>query len=110
MTASVAVQEAKKMKQSERLDKKADIKTAKDSKAYAEWYANQPMQKVRAAANAKYQAARKSLREANDTLAVAEITGEGLEQANHDQQVAQLVAERSKPAPRGKSTAGLGGD
>ncbi len=109
MSVSAAVQEARKAKQLERIEKKKGLKTAKDAANYAEWYANQPMQLVRAQKNATLQANREALKVANETLEVAEITGEGLDEAKHAQAVATLVVERSQPGSRSPASAGLSG-
>lgn len=109
MAVSEAVQAARKAKQLERIEKKKGLKTAKDAAGYAEWYANQPMQLVRAQKNAVLQANRRKLDETNEVLAVAEIDGVGLEEAKHAQAVAALVVERSQPGPRTPHAAGLSG-
>lgn len=109
MSVSAAVQEARKAKQLERIEKKKGMKTAKDAAGYAKWYANQPMQVVRAQKNATLRDNREMLVEANEALAVAEIDGVGLDEAKHAQAVAALVVERSHPGPRTLRTAGLSG-
>ncbi len=109
MAVSAAVQAARKSKQLERLEKKVAMKTAKDAPVYAKWYADQPMQKVRAAKNEKLRANRETLKVATNALEVAEIDGVGLEEAQHAQAVAALVVERSQPGPRTPHSAGLSG-
>lgn len=105
MTAPKTVQEAKKESQLARLKAKKDA-----PKKYPEFYASQPLQLVRAEENAQFRAKRETLRSANEALAIAEITGEGLEQAQNDQAVAALVVERARPPRRGAAaTAGLSG-
>lgn len=105
MGAPTTVQEAKKQVQLARLKKKANLKTPADTKAYLEYYANQPFQKERAVANEKYQAAVKASNKANEVLAIAQITGVGLEEAKHDAAVAALVAQRTRPESRGANIA-----
>ena len=100
MGAPKTVQEARKQVQLERLRRKADLKTAKDTEKYAEFYANQPFQKVRALAAEKHRAAVTASNKANEVLAIAEITGDGLEEAQHDAAVAALVAQNARPARR----------
>ena len=94
MSNSPEVQAARKKMQLARLEKKGDAD-------YPEFYANQPMQKVRAQKNADSHAARDALKAANLALEIAEITGEGLQAAQEAQAIAALVAERSHPGKRG---------
>lgn len=101
MTVSAAVQAARKQKQTERLERKDSIVDEASALEYAAFYANQPMQIERAKMNVAHRAAVDASKEAADALAVAEITGVGLEDAKQASAVANLVAERSKPAPRG---------
>lgn len=101
MTVSVAVQAARKQKQTERLERKAGITDEASALDYANFYANQPMQIERAKLNEAHRAAVEAAKEAADVLAVAEITGVNLEDAKQASAVANLVAERAKPAPRG---------
>jgi len=102
MAAPKTVAEARKAMQKARLKKKGD-------KDYPAFYAGLPVQKVKAEANEKHAAARKASRDANEVLAIAEITGEGLEDAKHNAAVAALVAEKATPA-RAATAAGLGGN
>lgn len=101
MAVSAAVQAARKQKQIERLERKANITTEADALDYAKYYANQPMQVERAKLNVAHQAAVKDMDAAADVLAVAEISGNNLEDAKSNFAIAALVAERAKPAPRG---------
>jgi len=94
MSNSSAVQAARKKMQLSRLEQKGTA-------GYVSYYASQPLQVEKARKNADWKAALKSLRDANEAFAVAEITGEGLEAARETQAIAALVAERSKPARAG---------
>ncbi len=109
MAVSAGVQEARKKKQLERLAMKANMSTKEDTRAYADYYASQPMQVERTKQNVAFRVAREALVEANDVLEIARISGDGLEEAEHDQAVAALVAERSQPPARGPAKAGLTG-
>ncbi len=100
MGAPTTIQEAKKQQQLDRIERKGKIKTAKDGKEYANWFASQPAQVARAAQFEEYQAALKAAASAGVTLGIAEITGVGLEDARHDHAVAVLVAERKEPGRR----------
>ncbi len=90
MSNSPAVQAAKKEMQLARLE-------AKGKKNYPKFYANQPLQLVRAAKNAEWRSAKRTLQAAKEALEVAEITGEGLSEAQEAFAIAALVAERAKP-------------
>ncbi len=100
MGAPTTIQEARKQQQLARIEQKGKIKTAKDAKAYASWFAAQPSQVARAAQFDEYQAALRAANAAGVALGIAEITGEGLEDARHDHAVAVLVAERKEPGRR----------
>ena len=105
MTAPKTVQEALKDMQLARLKKKKA-----SPKDYPAFYAKLPFQVERAKQHAVHRTKVQALKDANEVLAVAEITGEGLEQAKHDQAVAVLVVERSQPPRRGaRAAAGLSG-
>ena len=95
MGAPTTIQEARKQQQLARIERKKKIKTKEDGAAYAEWYGNQPAEVARAGLHAKHQAAVNAVAAAVEVVGIAEITGEGLEQAIHDHAVAVLVAERS---------------
>ena len=97
MSNSPAVQAARKKMQLKRLE-------AKKGKNYAQYYASQPAQVERAKKNKIYSNAQQTLRDANEALEIATITGVDLEAAKEAQAIAALVAERSKPA-RAKSGA-----
>jgi len=96
MAAPKTVAEARKQMQTARLKKKG-------SKDYPEFYANQPVQLVKAQANAQLAGAKAALKAANETLAIAEITGEGLEEASKAQAIAALVVQKATPASSGAS-------
>ena len=105
MTAPTTVQEALKEMQLARLKKKKN-----SPKDYPAFYAKLPFQVERKKQYAMHRTKVQALKDANEVLAIAEITGEGLEQAKHDQAVAALVVERSVPPRRGASAAaGLSG-
>lgn len=93
MSNSSAVQEARKAMQLARLEKKGDDD-------YTEYYANQPLEKERARKNAEWRKAQRDLATAAEDLAVAEITGEGLQGAKEKHAIAALVVERLKPESR----------
>jgi len=96
MAAPKTVAEARKQMQTARLKKKGD-------KDYPKFYANQPVQLVKAQANAQFKGAQATLRAANETLAIAEITGEGLEEAQKAQAIAALVVQKATPDSSGAS-------
>jgi len=87
MQTSEKVRAARKKMQEDRLAKKGDPN-------YAEFYASQPLQRVKAAKNDEMKAARKALRDATENLQVAEVTGEGLQAAQEAQAVAALVVHK----------------
>jgi ERCC4-related helicase len=89
MQASAKVRAARKEMQIARLKAKTE-----DPENYSEYYANQPLQKVRAAKAEEIKAARRALRDAQEDLAVAEITGEGLRAAQESHAVAALVVHK----------------
>ncbi len=103
MNTSAGVQEAKKAKQLERLEAKKSA--GEDPEGYAKYYASQPLQIERAKKHEAHQEALQSLRNANEALAIAEITGENLETARQEQAIATLVAERAQPPERGAGNA-----
>jgi len=94
MAGPKTVAEARKEMQTKRLKEKG-------KKGYPEFYAKQPLQVEKAARNEKYRAAKASVKKAAEVLAIAEITGEGLEEAKHDHAVATLLVERAVPPGRG---------
>ncbi len=93
MAVSERVQKARKAAQIARLKKKG-------SKDYPEYYANQPLQRVKAAANKEIRRAKQAVVEAREDLEVAEITGEGLESAQEALVVTRLVVEKLEAAKR----------
>ena len=93
MLGSAKVRAARKAAQKARLKKKG-------SKDYPEFYAKQPQQLVKAAAQAKIQIKKQELNEAIETLQVAEITGEGLLVAQEAAQIARLVVNKLEDAER----------
>ncbi|KKM58116.1 hypothetical protein LCGC14_1549830 [marine sediment metagenome] len=103
MSASPAVQAAKKKMQLARLKEKED-----NLEGYPEFYANQPAQLERARLSQIFKDSKASLRAANEVLEIAIIDGEGLEVAREAQAIAAKVAEMSQPPRRGATGAGLG--
>lgn len=104
MSASPAVQAAKKKMQLKRLDEKEN-----NLENYPEFYANQPAQIERARLSKIYKDAQRAAREAQEVLDVAVITGEGLEAAREASAIATKVAEMHRPPRAGVTGAGLGG-
>lgn len=105
MAAPTTVQEARKQAQIARLKKKKNLKTEADTKAYLEYYASQPFQVERKAEGEKYLAAVRVANKAAEVLKIAEITGDGLEDAKANAAVTALMAQNAKPPSR---TAGMG--
>ena len=103
MSASPAVQAAKKKMQLARLKEKED-----NLDGYPEFYANQPAQLERARVGQIFKDAKAALRVANEALEIAIITGEGLEAARETQAIAAKVAEMAQLPQRGTTGAGLG--
>ncbi len=103
MSASPAVQAAKKKMQLARLKEKED-----NLEGYPEFYANQPAQVERARLSQIFKDAKAALRVANEALEIAVITGDGLEAARETQAIAAKVAEMAQPLQRGTTGAGLG--
>lgn len=101
---SAVVQEARKKMQLRRLAEKE--RAGEDPEGYATYYANQPLQLVKAARNKIFADANAALRRANEVLAVAEIDGDGLKAAQEVQAIAAIVVEKSRP-PRPGAHAGL---
>ncbi len=99
MSNSPAVRAARKDMQLKRLEEKAKGKKGD----YPSFYANMPFQKVRAAKNETFRANKQAVKDAQDALDVAEVTGDGLEEATQALAVAELVASRSEPGRRGSS-------
>jgi hypothetical protein len=102
MIASERVRDARKKAQLARLDKKG-------KKDYAKYYANQPLQKVKAAKNEELRSARQALKDAAENLAVAEVTGENLEAAQESAAIANLVVTKLEDAKRGRPVVSLTG-
>jgi hypothetical protein len=89
MIASEAVRAARK---------KAHLARIKEKKGkdYPAFYAAQPLQLVKAKTNAEIAAARQAAKDAAETLALAEITGENLAMAQERAAVAALVVEKMR--------------
>lgn len=109
MITSEKVRAARKEMQMKRLEAKAAGSPADDPESrgsYGEYYENQPLQLVKAAKNDEIRIARNALVQANEDLAVAEVTGEGLVAAQEAQAIAALVVEKLS-APDGAPVAQL---
>lgn len=89
------VQAARKEAQEKRLARKG-------KKDYPEFYANQPLQKVKAAANEEIRRAKQSAKDAAEDLEVAEITGEGLEAAQEAAMAAYMLVAKLEAGKRTK--------
>lgn len=87
MAMSKKVQAARKQAQKARLKKKGD-------EDYPEYYASQPLQKVKAAANEAIRKANQDVANAEEDLQLAEITGEGLKEAQEGLVVARIYVEK----------------
>jgi len=102
MIVSQAVRDVRKKAQLARLEKKG-------KKDYPEFYAKQPQQLVKAQANEQIRLDRLSVRETAEALQIAEITGEGLLEAQEKAAVARLVLQRHIEAQRPNSQITLRG-
>lgn len=107
MAISAKLQAARKQAQKARLKKKGDDD-------YPEFYANQPLQQVRAAENEEIRKAREEVTNAEEDLALAQVTGEGLKDAQEALPVARMVlynlleAKRRSKHPGAKLTSAGG--
>ncbi len=93
MKGSAKVRAVRKKAQLARLKRKEDAD-------YPAYYAKMPQQKVKAAAAAEIRESRQALTAAIEALAIAEITGKGLLQAQEQATVARLVLEKLEAAQR----------
>ena len=100
MAITEKLQAARKQAHKARLKKKGD-------KDYPEFYANQPLQKVKAAGNETIRKARQSVKEAAEDLELAEITGEGLKEAQEGLIVARILVEKLEREKRTRPGARL---
>ena len=100
MAISAKLQAARKQNQKARLKKKGDDD-------YPEFYANQPLQQVKAAENEKIRKAREDVKNAVEDLALAEETGEGLKEAQEGLPVARMVLYNLQEAKRAKKHPGV---
>ena len=87
MAISAKLQAARKQAQKARLKKKGDAD-------YPVFYANQPLQKVKAEENEKIRKARSDHTNAIEDLQLAEVTGKGLTKAREQVQVTKLVVHQ----------------
>lgn len=98
MQASEKVRSARKAQQQKRLDMKAKVSSGEITpESYSAYYAQQPLQRVKAAQNEEKRAARQAYKDARENLAVAEITGEGLEAAQEALAQASRVLSQFEP-------------
>ena len=108
MIGSEKVREARKAGQEARLKAKKKGK----GNDYADYFAALPKQQLKLQVNEKIQAARQELRDAIETLQIAEETGEDLLNAQEAAQVAALyvskLVESKKLAPSAILTAASG--
>ena len=88
MIGSAKVRAARKAAQ------KARLAAKKKGKGYAEFFANQPQQLVKAQVNATIHAAEADLKDAVENLALAEISGEGLLNAQELAHIARLYLDK----------------
>ena len=102
MIASSAVKKARKAAQHARIKKKET-----DLENYPAFYANQPIQLLRAAANEKIREAKATAAKALETVQLAEISGKGLMESQQELTVATLVVEQLIAAKRHKTGAKL---
>jgi len=79
----------------------------KDIKNYPAYFANLPLQKIAQAANEKLRGARQVLKDANENLAIAEITGEDLAKSQENVAIAELVINKLEAAKNVRSAPGL---
>lgn len=109
MAISAKVQAARKQKQKERLKRKG-------KPDYPEYYANQPLQKIKAEENEKIRKAKQDVRDAAEDLQLAQHTGEGLKAAQEAVQVTRLIVhqlleqKRANKHPAVRLTAATGGE
>lgn len=87
MAISAKLQAARKQAQKARLKKKGDPD-------YPEFYANQPLQKVKAEENEAIRKAKSDQRNAIEDLKLAEVTGKGLKKAREQIQVTRLIVQQ----------------
>jgi hypothetical protein len=107
MAISEKLQAARKQAQKARLKKKG-------KPGYAEFYASQPLQQVKAEENEAIRKAKSDQRNAIEDLKLAEVTGNGLKKAREQIQVTrlivqQLVAQKAANKHPGVSLTAAGG-
>lgn len=100
MGISAKLQAARKQAQKARLKKKGDDD-------YPEFYAKQPLQQVKAAENEEIRKARQDVGNAAEDLKLAEVTGEGLKDAQEALPVARMVLYNLLEAKRQKKHPGV---
>lgn len=96
MIGSEKVRAARKKNQRER----HAIKKKSKGDAYAKWFAAQPKQQLKAKVNEQIRVAKQALRDAIETLQVAEETGEDLLNAQENAQVARLYVDKLEASKR----------
>lgn len=87
MGVSVKLQAARKQAQKARLKQKG-------KPGYPEFYANQPLQKVKAEENEAIRKAKSDHRNAIEDLKLAEVTGKGLQKSREQLQVTRLIVQQ----------------
>ncbi len=95
MIGSSKVRAARKKQQLERLKRKKS-----KGNEYAEYYANMPMQLVKAKANEQIRTDHQEVKDTLEALLIAQIDGEGLLMAEEKHTVAKLVLEKHVAAER----------
>ena len=90
MIGSKKVREARKASQIARIK----VKSKSKGNDYADYFAMLPKQQLKAKVNEQIRAARQELRDASETLAIAEETGENLLNAQEAAQVAALYVNK----------------
>lgn len=96
MIGSEKVRAARKKGQLER----HAIKKKSKGNEYAKWFAAQPKQQLKAKVNEQLRVARQGLRDAIETLQVAEETGEDILNAQENAHVARLYVEKLDASKR----------
>ena len=102
MIGSEKVRAARKKAHLERLQ-------AKSEDNYAEFYANQPQQRIRAEANEQIRLAKLDLKAALEAVQIAEIEGKGLLACQEAHQIASLVLQKLEESNRPNARMVLGG-
>jgi len=83
-----------KVRAARKTAQKARLAAKKKGKGYAEFFANQPQQLVKAQVNVTIHTAQTDLKDAVENLALAEISGEGLLNAQELAHIARLYLDK----------------